>query len=229
MGTPDYLKLLLPNLGSSLFAIAIDKWGTGTWDFGHINATKYVGPLSSVPVDESCNIGGSWRVANISAQFPEGTMPQASCGMFGESSITCTIHVNYVASCAIKRLSNITLPTDTGYDLMNLDSAIVSRYYQDVPGANTVTASGTYTFPCNASLPDLDLTIDGSGATIRGHVLNYHPYDIEANSKRSPLELPWNSSSFSSKTISADTKTQSAWVRYRALATAVALSSAKYS
>lgn len=72
---------------------------------------------------------------------------------------------------------------DTGYDLINLDASIVARYYQDVPGANSVTTSGSYTFPCNASLPDLVLIINGSGATIRGHVLNYHPYNNEANSK----------------------------------------------
>ena len=75
--------------------------------------------------------------------------------------------------------------TDTGWDLINLDSAIVARYYQDVPGANNVTDSGQYTFPCDATLPDLTMTIDGGGVTIRGHVLSYHPYDVEANSKRS--------------------------------------------
>ncbi len=66
---------------------------------------------------------------------------------------------------------------------MNLEAAIVARYYQDVPGANSVTVPGEYTFPCNASLPDLRLTVNGSGLTIGGHVLNYHPYDVEANSK----------------------------------------------
>lgn len=85
MGTSTFLDLLLPQLGSSFFAIAIDKWGTGTWDFGHINATKYVGPLRSISVDDSCDTGGSWKATNISARFPEGTIPQTNCGMFGES------------------------------------------------------------------------------------------------------------------------------------------------
>ena len=67
---------------------------------------------------------------------------------------------------------------------MNLDSSIVARYYQDVPGANTDTVPGQYTFPCNVILPDLNLSIGGlNGIRIPGHVLNYHPYDIEANSK----------------------------------------------
>lgn len=74
--------------------------------------------------------------------------------------------------------------TDTGFDLITLDSAIVTRYYQDIPGANSVIVPGQYTFPCNASLPDLTLTISGiDDITIPGHVLNYHPYDIAANSK----------------------------------------------
>ena len=89
MSTPSFLDLLLPHLESPLFTIAVDKWGTGTWDFGHINATKYVGVLQSVAVDDSCNIGGSWVVANISGKFPEGTIIQASCGMFGKALVEC--------------------------------------------------------------------------------------------------------------------------------------------
>ena len=88
MGTPTFLDLLLPQLESPLFTIAIDKWGTGTWDFGHINVTKYLGALQSVAVDDSCDIGGSWVVANISAQFLEGTIAQANCGMFGMSPVS---------------------------------------------------------------------------------------------------------------------------------------------
>ena len=87
MSTPSFLDLLLPHLESPLFTIAVDKWGTSTWDFGHINATKYVGVVQSVAVDDRCAIGGSWVVANISAQFPEGTIAQANCGMFGKSPL----------------------------------------------------------------------------------------------------------------------------------------------
>lgn len=58
MGTPTFLDLLLPQLESPLFTIAVDIWGTGTWDFGNINATKYVGAVQTVAVDVSCGIGG---------------------------------------------------------------------------------------------------------------------------------------------------------------------------
>ena len=124
-------------------------------------------------------------------------------------------------------MSDHVVYTDTGYDLINLDSAIVARYYQDVPGANADTVPGTYTFPCNASLPDLDLTIDTGGATIRGHVLNYHPYNIGANSKRFSLDILWDPIPVSYQTMSADRKTQSVWVPYKALARAVPLYLAK--
>ena len=88
MSTPSFLDLLLPQLESPLFTIAVDKWGTGTWDFGHINATKYVGTVQSVAVDDSCDIGGSWVVASISAKFSECTITKANCGMFGKSPIS---------------------------------------------------------------------------------------------------------------------------------------------
>jgi len=81
---------------------------------------------------------------------------------------------------------------DTGYDLINLEASIVARYYQDVPGANSQRVPGQYTFPCKSSLPDLKLTINGGGVTIRGQVLKYHPSDVKANSKwlsSHPLKL----------------------------------------
>lgn len=85
MGTATFLDLLLPKMEAPLFTIAIDKWGTGTWDFGHVNASKYAGELRAVPVDDSCYTGGSWKVSGISVQFPEGTMtPADGCGLFGE-------------------------------------------------------------------------------------------------------------------------------------------------
>ena len=115
---------------------------------------------------------------------------------------------------------------DTGFDMINLDSDIVARYYQDVLGANSATVPGQYTFPCNASLPDLTLTISGSGITIRGHVLNYHPYDIEANS-----ELPLRRFHLVRKPGSSQLTqiSQSAWVRFKAPAPAAAPYSAKRS
>lgn len=84
MGMPAFLDLIMPQLEAPLFTVAIDKWGTGTWDFGHINDTKYTGSLNSVPVDDSCNIGGCWKVGDIKAQFPEGPIPQGGCAMFGK-------------------------------------------------------------------------------------------------------------------------------------------------
>ena len=66
---------------------------------------------------------------------------------------------------------------------MNLDTTIVARYYQDIPGANNGTFPGQYTFPCDANMPDLNLTIGGIGIKVHGHVLNYHPYDVQANGK----------------------------------------------
>ena len=84
MGTSTFLDLIVPKLDLPLFTLAIDKWGTGIWDFGRIDATKYTGTLSSVPVDDSCDTGGSWRVGDIKAEFTEGPIQQPGCGIFGE-------------------------------------------------------------------------------------------------------------------------------------------------
>ncbi len=84
MGTPNFLDLIQPELKSHLFTIAIDKWGTGTWDFGKIDASKYTGPLHSVPVDDSCNTGGCWKAAHVKAQFGNRTVLPSGCAVFGK-------------------------------------------------------------------------------------------------------------------------------------------------
>lgn len=98
MGTPAFLDLVMPKLESPLFTLAIDGWGTGTWDFGHINATKYTGTLRTVPNDDTCNIGGCWRVADVGARFPEGTIPQANCALLGKTHIITTYDMIDISS-----------------------------------------------------------------------------------------------------------------------------------
>ena len=71
---------------------------------------------------------------------------------------------------------------------MNLDPVLAARYYADVPGANTVTDPGSWTFPCSTPLPDLVLSLGGiSGIVIPGRVLNYHPYNVTANGELFPF------------------------------------------
>lgn len=84
MGTPSFLDLIQPKLKSHLFTIAIDKWGTGTWEFGKIDTTKYIGTLHSVPVDDSCNAGGCWKAADVKAQFGKSTVLPSGCTVFGK-------------------------------------------------------------------------------------------------------------------------------------------------
>ena len=85
MGMPTFLDLLMPNLQAPMFTIALDKWDTGTWDFGHIDESKYIGSLQTIAIDDSCNSGGSWKVGNMFAQFPDQSIPQM-CGFFGKSA-----------------------------------------------------------------------------------------------------------------------------------------------
>lgn len=81
---PNFIDLIMPQLPAPLFTIAIDKWGTGVWDFGHIDSSKYSGTLTTVPNADDCNVGGSWRMADIKAKFPEGDVQQSMCVMLGK-------------------------------------------------------------------------------------------------------------------------------------------------
>ncbi|TQV94076.1 endothiapepsin precursor [Cordyceps javanica] len=62
---------------------------------------------------------------------------------------------------------------DTGTTLLLLDDAVVSAYYQQVPGATNDAQQGGWVFDCGAQLPSLSFTVGGGDITIDGSLLNY--------------------------------------------------------
>lgn len=85
MQQPSFLDLLMPTLEKQIFTITIDGFGTGVWDFGHVNESRYKGELTTVPVEWGCrNMGGSWIMAGISAVFPEQQIQEIGCVLLGE-------------------------------------------------------------------------------------------------------------------------------------------------
>jgi hypothetical protein len=59
---------------------------------------------------------------------------------------------------------------DTGSSFINLDQKYVEMYYKNVQGATL--GGGGWIFPCNTTLPDLDITVGGYTAKVLGYTLN---------------------------------------------------------
>ncbi|AEO67340.1 81a99004-89bc-4a19-b6c3-ab167c5a1e80 [Thermothielavioides terrestris] len=65
---------------------------------------------------------------------------------------------------------------DTGTTIMLVSEEISDGYYSQVPGAQLTPAAAGMTFPCNATLPDLLVDVDGVyTARVKGTDINFGP------------------------------------------------------
>ena len=64
---------------------------------------------------------------------------------------------------------------DTGTSLLLLPDGVVDAYWAAVEGAENSQRDGGYVFPCDTTLPDLTLQIEGYAAVVPGSFINYAP------------------------------------------------------
>jgi len=64
---------------------------------------------------------------------------------------------------------------DTGTSINWLPTTLVTEYYNQIPGATFSDSWGGMTFPCDSTLPDLTLYINGQPRTMPGSYTNYSP------------------------------------------------------
>jgi aspergillopepsin I len=80
-----------------------------------------------------------------------------------------------VGTGALKTFSQIAI-LDTGTTLTYLPNSVCKKYWAQVTGS-VVESDGNYYFPCNATLPDLHLVVQGGAVlTIHGRYIN--PYGL---------------------------------------------------
>ena len=69
---------------------------------------------------------------------------------------------------------------------MLVNPAVVNAYYSNVNGAVNNASVGGVTFPCSATLPDLQVDIGGNYmANVPGHIINFAKVDAAGTSKSS--------------------------------------------
>lgn len=127
----------------------------GTYNFGFIDTTEFVGPLSFVDVNKTA---GFW-------QF------QATGFSVGNN-----VSANGTSSSAFVPLAHEAI-ADTGTTLLMLPPAIAKAYYSQVAGAQLDAQAGGFVFPCSSALPDLALQIGTYKAVVPADLIKFAPVD----------------------------------------------------
>lgn len=139
---------VMGDLDLPVFTADLDPDGTGVYEFGKIDATKFEGEMAWIPVNSS---SGFWQFP--SAKFAVGDQQ----------------FENTAASQAI---------ADTGTSLLLVDQAVAETYYQQVQGAQNDAQTGGFVYPCDAQLPDLSVAIgDTYMAVIPGNQITFAAVD----------------------------------------------------
>jgi hypothetical protein len=139
---------VMGSLDLPVFTADLDPDGTGVYEFGKIDATKFEGDMVWVPVKAET---GFWQFA--SAKFAVGDQ----------------VFENLAASDAI---------ADTGTSLLLVDQQVAEAYYSQVKGAQNNAQVGGFIYPCAAKLPDLSVAIgDTHMAKIPGNQITFATVD----------------------------------------------------
>ena len=133
-------------LPEQLFTVDLKKDAPGTYDFGYIDSSKFLGSITYTSVDSS---NGFWNVS--STGFGIGNESFQSIPFAGI--------------------------VDTGTSLLVLADDFVRTYWSGVSGATYDAGQGGYTFPCDATLPSVEIGIENYMASVPGNYLNFAPID----------------------------------------------------
>jgi hypothetical protein len=140
-------------LALPVFTADLRKASAGAYTFGAIDSTKFNGSLSWAAVNTT---NGFWQFS--SSKFAVGT--GAAMAVAGGQAIA-----------------------DTGTTLMLASATIVNAYYSQVTGAVNNATVGGVTFPCSATLPDLQVDVGGNYmAVVKGSDINFAAVDATGKS-----------------------------------------------
>ncbi|KAH7068829.1 aspartic peptidase domain-containing protein [Paraphoma chrysanthemicola] len=139
---------VMGDLDMPVFTADLDPDGTGVYEFGKIDATKFEGEMAWIPVKAET---GFWQFP--SAKFAVGDK----------------VFENPQASDAI---------ADTGTSLLLVDQQVAEAYYSQVKGAQLNAQVGGFIYPCGAALPDMSVAIgDSYMAKIPGSAITFAAVD----------------------------------------------------
>lgn len=135
---------VLPDLSQPVFTAQLKGGEVGSYEFGNIDQTSFTGTLQTAAVDSS---NGFWQVSSTSFAVQGGS---GTTAINGGSAII-----------------------DTGTSLMLVPDTMVVGYWNAVDGAQLSDQAGGVIFPCDATLPDLQVAIGNNMATVSGDNMNF--------------------------------------------------------
>lgn len=139
---------VMGDLDMPVFTADLDPDGTGVYEFGKIDATKFEGQMAWIPVKAET---GFWQFN--STKFAVGDQ----------------LFENPQGSDAI---------ADTGTSLLLVDQQVAEAYYSQVKGAQLNAQVGGFIYPCAATLPDMSVAIgDTYMAKIPGNQITFATVD----------------------------------------------------
>lgn len=143
---PTFLDNVAPDLDQPVLTAQLKSGAPGSYEFGIIDKSKFLGDLVKVPVDAS---NGFWEIT--STQFAVGDGKQTPVSKGAQTAIA-----------------------DTGTSLMLINDEIVQAYYEQVEGSLFTAETGGFIYPCSTKLPDLYVAVGEQHlAKIPGSVVNF--------------------------------------------------------
>ncbi|CAJ2512565.1 Uu.00g055800.m01.CDS01 [Anthostomella pinea] len=141
---------VMSSLAEPLFTADLRAAAQGAYEFGTVDTSKFTGAMTWVPVNTT---DGFWQFTSD------------SFAVNGGKAQTSTAGAQAIA--------------DTGTTLLLADPAVAQAYYAQVPGAVNDNTQGGFVFPCDSQMPDLQLDVGGSMATVKGADINFTAVDAQ--------------------------------------------------
>lgn len=120
----------------------------GNYNFGFLDSSEFTGDITFIPANTTA---GFW-------QFTAQGFAVGSNGTAAQSAPHQAI-------------------ADTGTTLMLLPDAIVSAYYQAIPGAKFDSTNGGFTFGCKDQIPSFTVDMGKYKAVVPGEFIKFAPVD----------------------------------------------------
>ncbi len=131
------------NLAEPVFTADLKKGVPGSYDFGYINKSAYIGDIEYTPI-------------NRLTPFWEINLSGSQIGKDGEFD---NVPVRGIV--------------DTGTSLLMMPQEVVDDYYGELPGSFFNKDKGVMMYPCKLTPPDLIFGVGDYRGVIPGHYMNY--------------------------------------------------------